>query len=466
MDVNPRSRTWLWAALRKRVSLLEDKAADDTIDRELRSGVEMRGTNLWVLMFAIVIASVGLNVNSTAVVIGAMLISPLMGPILGVGYGVGVLDIALIRRSLKNLVIAVAIALATSTLYFLLSPLNSAESELLARTTPTIWDVLIALCGGFAGIIGVTRREKSNVIPGVAIATALMPPLCTAGFGIAHANWSFIGGAFFLFAINCVFIACSSAVVVRAFHVQQTRYVDAAMAARVRRYVSAVVVVTLLPSTYFAYRMVQQEVFRARAKAFISAEFDSSQSHVTQAALKPDERTIELTLVGAYIATEHQSALTERMAQQGLGGVRLVLHQARDNGLDVSQLKSSLLSDLYTRSQLVVEEKERDIKSLQARLDQLQQAQSRLNELARELGVLYPELRGIVVAASADTAAAAGDASSHILVINACSARALPLRTRARISRWAAIRVPNARVRVAIDVAPLAQCGAAERVPA
>lgn len=204
--------------VRARFSLTEDRADDQEIDTSLRAGVTMQGTNLWVLMFAIFIASIGLNVNSTAVIIGAMLISPMMGPILGVGYGAGIHDFPLIRRGIKNWGIAAGIALLTSTVYFALTPLGGTTTELLARTTPTIWDVLIALFGGLAGIIGATRRQKTNVIPGVAIATALMPPLCTAGYGLANGRWSFVFGALYLFTINSVFIAASATLVTRAFH--------------------------------------------------------------------------------------------------------------------------------------------------------------------------------------------------------------------------------------------------------
>lgn len=185
---NPAARSW--HGFLNRFSLLDDKADDTMIDESLRAGVELRGATPWILMFAIFVASIGLNVNSTAVIIGAMLISPLMGPIMGIGYGIGIYDFALIRKSVGNLLIATLISLLTSTVYFALSPLTEAHSELLARTSPTIWDVLIALFGGFAGIIGVTRKEKTNVIPGVAIATALMPPLCTAGYGLANGNWA------------------------------------------------------------------------------------------------------------------------------------------------------------------------------------------------------------------------------------------------------------------------------------
>ncbi|PJC19082.1 MAG: hypothetical protein CO066_00930, partial [Comamonadaceae bacterium CG_4_9_14_0_8_um_filter_60_18] len=199
----------------RRFDLRHDQADTAEIDATFRGGVEFRGTNLWVLMFAIVIASIGLNVNSTAVIIGAMLISPLMGPIMALGYGAGINDSALMRSSLFNLGLAALISLIASTLYFLVTPLTLAHSELLARTTPSIWDVLIALFGGLAGVIGATRRIKSNLVPGVAIATALMPPLCTAGYGLATGNLSYFLGAFYLFAINSVFIAIATLMMVR-----------------------------------------------------------------------------------------------------------------------------------------------------------------------------------------------------------------------------------------------------------
>ena len=212
--------------LKERLSLFENKADDSVIDERIRGDVEMRGANLWVLMFAIFIASIGLNVNSTAVIIGAMLISPLMGPIMGIGYGAGINDFSLLRKGFKNLAIATVIALTTSTLYFLISPLSSAQSELLARTTPTVWDVLIGFFGGLAGIVATTRKEKTNVIPGVAIATALMPPLCTAGFGLATGNMSYFFGAFYLYIINFVFIALSSFLIIRVFNITEKKYVE------------------------------------------------------------------------------------------------------------------------------------------------------------------------------------------------------------------------------------------------
>ena len=188
-------------------SLRDDLDDLDEIDANIRSGVEIFGTNLWVLIFAILIASVGLNMNSTPVIIGAMLISPLMGPIIGMGYGLAINDMAFVRKALSSFAIFTAISLITSIVYFYISPLKEPGSELLARTSPTLWDVLIAFFGGAAGIIAITRRGISNVVPGMAIATALMPPLCTAGYSIARGKWEWMGGAIYLYMLNTVFIA-------------------------------------------------------------------------------------------------------------------------------------------------------------------------------------------------------------------------------------------------------------------
>ena len=221
-----RSKTVTNPVLGRVFQLRGDQASPEAIDSGIRDGVRVSGTNLWVLMCAILIASIGLNVNSTAVVIGAMLISPLMGPITGVGYGLGVQDTPLIRRSLLNMGVFVGISLAASTLYFLITPLSDASSELLARTAPTIWDVLIAFFGGAAGMIGLTRKEPTTLIPGVAIATALMPPLCTAGYGLATGQAGFFFGAFYLFTINSVFIALATLGITRVLRLPLQAHAD------------------------------------------------------------------------------------------------------------------------------------------------------------------------------------------------------------------------------------------------
>ncbi|HNW21381.1 MAG TPA: TIGR00341 family protein, partial [Bacteroidales bacterium] len=178
----------------------------NSIYNQISEGVNFKGTNLWILMCSTLVCSVGLNMNSTAVVIGAMLISPLLGPINGIGYSIAVYDIKLFKKSLNNFLFAIITAFLSATLYFIITPISTAQTELLARTSPTIYDVLIALFGGTAGIIAMSTKTKGTVIPGVAIATALMPPLCTAGYGLATLQVSFLFGALYLFTINAVFI--------------------------------------------------------------------------------------------------------------------------------------------------------------------------------------------------------------------------------------------------------------------
>lgn len=453
----------LRARLVERWSLKADKADDTIIDQGLRAGVEMRGTNLWVLIFAIFIASIGLNVNSTAVIIGAMLISPLMGPIMGIGYGAGILDLALVRRSLNNLGVAMLIALITSTLYFAISPLSTAQSELLARTSPTIWDVLIAFFGGLAGIIGATRQEKSNLIPGVAIATALMPPLCTVGFGLAHGNWEFVWGAMYLFTINSVFIAFAAALVTRAFHVEEKKPLNDASARRVRRYMGTVVLLTVLPSLYLAAQLVQHELFRARAKNFVMQNFEFQRAHLSQIDIDPKNKTIELTLIGEFIPTEKLASIIEKLPGAGLSQATLNVHQNHQTQIDVTSLKSSLLADLYNRSQTDLEAKDRQIAQLQADLRARSIDSALFSQIGHELQTLYPNIRTVHLApawgwppAAVPITAAASAPNSAASAATPITSYAATLEVRhtlsrsemARIRAWLSTRLQGSAVQL------------------
>lgn len=222
-------------------------------ERAIRNNIFFRGPNAWILAIATIIASVGLNVNSTAVVIGAMLVSPLMGPIFGLGLGLGVNDMQLMKSSGKNLLVMVIISLTASFLYFLITPLSLINpTELLARTNPTIYDVLIALFGGFAGIFEQSRKEKGTVFAGVAIATALMPPLCTAGFGLASGNMGYFFGALYLFFINCLFIMLATYVSVKYLKFRQTEFEDAATGRKTKRIISILIILFVVPSIWSA----------------------------------------------------------------------------------------------------------------------------------------------------------------------------------------------------------------------
>jgi uncharacterized hydrophobic protein (TIGR00271 family) len=441
------------AALRKRFSLNEDKAANADIDQALRSGVEMRGTNLWVLMFAIFIASIGLNVNSTAVVIGAMLISPLMGPIMGIGYGVGVSDFALIRISLKNLGIATLLALLTSSVYFALSPLTTVQSELLARTTPSIWDVLIALFGGLAGIVATTRKEKSNAIPGVAIATALMPPLCTAGFGIATANLEFFLGAFYLFTINCVFIALASAITIRALHVPEKQFVNEGTATRVHFYLGGIVMLTVLPSLFLAYRLVEEEIFKSRATQFVHSELEFKQSHVVASNIDPAARRIEVTLIGEVVPQSTLAEVTGRLVAAGLSDTELKVFQTTgQQKIDVAALKSNLLGDLYKESRLAIEQKDKTIAQLQTELGSLKENQRRLSGAPAELQALYPQIQNVVLLEAPLWNEKTGWANKDSLILIVTLSKPLRKTDQARIEEWARVRLKSESVRLIVEL--------------
>lgn len=249
----------------------EQENEQETIE-SIQKGVEFKGTNLWVLIFATFIASLGLNTNSTAVIIGAMLISPLMGPIMGFGLGLGIADFDLIKRSFRNFATATLFSVITSSIYFLISPINEAQSELLARTQPTLYDVLIAFFGGLAGIVASSTKSKGNVIPGVAIATALMPPLCTAGFGLATGNLYYFFGAFYLYFINTVFISLATYLVVRVLKYPKKVFLDKEREKKVTRYVGIIVVFTIVPSLFLSYRLVKTTYFNQQALNFINTE--------------------------------------------------------------------------------------------------------------------------------------------------------------------------------------------------
>lgn len=387
----------------ERFNLHDDSAQNDEIIDSIRRNIEFKGSNLWSLIFAIFIASIGLNVNSTAVIIGAMLISPLMGPIMGVGLGMGINDIELIRRAAKNLLIAVIISVAVSAFYFVVTPLHDAQSELLARTTPSIWDVFIALFGGLAGIVGGTRREKSNVIPGVAIATALMPPLCTAGFGLAIGNWYYFLGAFYLFFINSVFICISTYLISRYLKLPKKAFEDKGREKKVMRYILTVVMLTALPSVYLAYKIVDKSIFESNANRFVKNEFHFKTTHIIKKSFQYEKgkKTIDLLLLGEDLPKDTIEALTARLANYNIADSRLSVSQGLNakQQIDLSQIKAGILEDLFSKQR-----NERNAVLTKAAQD----GYNKFPEIGSELKALYPSIRAYsltkAVSRSVDTA--------------------------------------------------------------
>lgn len=337
--------------LSDRFSLSEDKADEAVIVDGIRKDVSFKGTNLWTLIFAIFIASIGLNVNSTAVIIGAMLISPLMGPIMGIGLSIAINDLELLKKGAKNLFIAASISIATSFLYFTITPLHDASSELLARTTPSVWDVFIALLGGLAGIVAATRKKKSNVIPGVAIATALMPPLCTAGFGLATGQWLYFLGAIYLFFINSIFICLATFLIVKHLRFHKVEFTTPEREKRVSRYMLIAVILTVTPSVYLAYRIVQRSIFESNADKFVLEQFHFAKTQVVTHTFVYDgqKQAIELLLVGQPLSETIIDSIKGKMPNYNLSRTNLVIFQGLDakQKIDLSAIKASVLEELY-----------------------------------------------------------------------------------------------------------------------
>ena len=386
----------IFALIAERFSLDDERAQESEIIASIKKGVEFKGVNVWVLVFAIFIASIGLNVNSTAVIIGAMLISPLMGPIMGLGLSLGILDFELLKKAAKNLAIMVGISLTTSTIYFWLSPLSQAQSELLARTQPTIWDVFIALFGGLAGIIAGSTKDKGNAIPGVAIATALMPPLCTAGYGIATAQFFYTLGAFYLFTINAIFISVSTFVVVRFMNFSPKTFVDKNKELQIRRYLYVIIFVTVVPSVYLAYDVVRQTVFEHNVSNFVQKEFvfDNTKVISFQVNHDGDQAVIEVYLIGEPIDKSREDDLKKDMANYKLGNASLVLRQGIQKGqdIDMGALRANLLEDFYKKSDEVIKTKDEKIALLETELLRMKENRVDVKAISAEAYAQHPEL--------------------------------------------------------------------------
>ncbi|WP_339940754.1 DUF389 domain-containing protein [Undibacterium luofuense] len=443
-----------WRDLRQRFHLNSDKADDRQIDETIRAGVSLSGSNLWALICAILLASIGLNVNSASAIIGAMLISPLMGPIVGAGYGIAIYDFALVRKSLKNLAIASLVSLLASGMYFFVSPLGEAQSELLARTSPTLWDVLIALAGGVVGVIGATRKDKGNVIPGVAIATALMPPLCTAGFGLAHGNWTFMLGALYLFSINSVFIAFATLTMLSLMLPRESRQADQRTQYQVRRSVTGIVALTAIPSIFLAYDLVSKEVFQQRARQFIAAEIQPEQAVIAERRIQPEQRSISLKLVGQWQTESMIRNWQQKLADYQLQDTRLDITQAGQRPLDLASLRQAVMND----PALVQRQNEKDvlIQRLQQQLSQQQTQQQQQRQLyaalADEIRAQYPQVSTVRISRFSDSEKTDNKDSSAPpeLITMIDSTQALSRDEQQRLQRWLAVRLQHPALHILV----------------
>ncbi len=367
------------------INLHNGEETKERVLANVKSGISFRGSNLWILACAIVIASVGLNVNSTAVIIGAMLISPLMGPIVGAGFALGTYDFALLKKSGKNLLIATTVSLLVATIYFFISPFKETQSELLARTSPNIYDVLIAFFGGLVGVIAITRVEKGNPIPGVAIATALMPPLCTAGYGLAIGNFQYFLGSFYLYAINCFFICIATFFIVKYLKYPSVTSINTKLDKQIRYGISALIFIMILPSFYLAYTLFNEKRYAQRVEQFITYEFsDKGYTMIYQKTkYNKSPREIDLAFLTKKFSDEEIKSLNERLAVYGITNTELVIRQ------DNQDLKGEILKEISGQNR-VLSEKDIEIASLRQEL-----LKYRVDDegITKEIAILFPELK-------------------------------------------------------------------------
>lgn len=430
----------------------EQEDEQETID-SIKKGVEFKGTNLWVLIFATFIASLGLNTNSTAVIIGAMLISPLMGPIMGFGLGLGISDFELIKRSFRNFAIATVFSVITSSIYFLISPISEAQSELLARTQPTLYDVLIAFFGGLAGIVASSTKSKGNVIPGVAIATALMPPLCTAGFGLATGNLYYFFGAFYLFFINSVFISLATYLVVRVLKYPKKVFLDKDHEKRVTRYVGIIVIFTIVPSLFLSYRLVKTTYFSQQVLNYVNTELAFPNTQILSKTITntSDKKEIKVVLIGDNVSDSTIESARNRLPNYGLKDVSLVVQQGfSEQETDINKLKSLLMQDLYKNSEQVLRTQAMQIDSLQRELKSYHDDRLLAEQIKPEVKVLFPFVREIscthtcLIPVDSDT-------QKPIMLIYVKSSEKISAENKRKLTEWLSARTQVKTIKLLIE---------------
>ncbi len=378
------------------ISLFNLHNGEDDRQKTLQSvkdNISFTGANLWILACAILVASVGLNVNSTAVIIGAMLISPLMGPIVASGFALGMYDFDLLKKSLRNLFIATLAGLLVSTIYFFISPFKEVQSEILARTSPNIYDILIAFFGGLVGVISVTRVHKGNPIPGVAIATALMPPLCTAGYGLATGNFKFFFGAIFLYAINCIFICIATYSIVKFLKYPAKEEVDKKHQKQVRYGISFVVLLMLLPSIYFAYKLFAEQKYQQSVNNFIEQEFTNKGNTIVykKTNYNSSPKTIELAFLSKRFTKEEIDSLNAKLYAKKIPMTKLLIRQ--DSADRIQLLRNNILNEIKSKD-IVVAEKDKKILALESEI-----AKNRFdgNQILQETKIIFPVIQSLSI---------------------------------------------------------------------
>lgn len=334
------------------LNLKTDQEAEHITYHEIKSGVIFKGTNLWIMAFAIFIACIGLNINSKAAVIGAMIISPLMGPIFGIGFSLGTSNSALLKLSLRSIFRIVLISILCSTLYYLLSPYHIATDELLSFSKPTIFDVFLAFIGGMAGMIAISRHDGNRVLVGIAVATACIPPLCTAGFGIATLQWEYILGGLYTYFINALFICLGCYIITR--YLKFTRIAESDIK-HINSYFGILAFFTILPALYLAYNLWIVNVYNDKIRYFIANEVEKTH-HVIHKTIDAENKVLTIdVMVDDYdenLAKSIQSKLNE--------------HDLKDTKVKIFQTLKAI------NNRLEIQELQKQLDELKAKLDKKQ----------------------------------------------------------------------------------------------
>ena len=433
----------LWQVIKSYFNVLPDKGSEKEVVKQITDGINFQGANLWVLIFAIFIASLGLNVNSTAVIIGAMLISPLMGPIIGMGLAIGIADLSLFRQSMKNYLVSTFISVITAMTYFTISPITEAQSELLARTSPTLYDVLIALFGGAAGILAISTKGKNNVLPGVAIATALMPPLCTAGYGLAVHSNSYFFGAFYLYFINTVFIAFTTCLGVRFLKFHRKEFVNREQMKRVNYYIISIIIITIIPASYMTWNIIKQSVFENKIENFVTKELNYSGTNILSHQYDLKTKTLHVVAVGNPISTDSIAKAQKSMTNYQLDGYVLKVIQG-------SNSDSLLLLQHKNKGQLMVGEKNtaewqelaynNDV--LKKELTSYTRYPVLANDMKKELKVVCPSAKSIILSKASESFTDTTLIDNHIVAVVKTS-KPLANNNKKQLYDWLKVKVKS-----------------------
>jgi uncharacterized hydrophobic protein (TIGR00271 family) len=399
MKDSRRNYLTLRAFLKEYFDMQREKENQSEVIEYIRNGIEYKGARLWILLISIVIASVGLNVNAIYVIIGAMLISPMMGPLMGIGLSVGMSDFGLLKRSLKSYLTTTLFSLVTATLYFIISPVSVVPSDFIFQTTPTFYNVVIAFAGGLAGFIALSTTKKGTVLVGVSIVTALIPPLCAAGYGLSSHNFIIFLGALYLYFIDSLFICVATFIGTRWFKFPKKEYVSHKQEKRVRRYMYAMALISLCPVVYMSIGIINNAIFNTYANRFVSEQFNYKGSSVVynKCLNNPDgEKIIQVVLAGKELPSSTIEQIRTKLPEYKLDDVELeVLQGIKGGDINPSHIHSMMM---YPREKGLTKYTSPSKNAEQSvELNKFIENQSLSQQLLPEVKLLFPNVLSIKI---------------------------------------------------------------------